>query len=63
MWEEKYREEIGELIPRYEVMGNEIFAEEFNYSTEAVYKYCIEHGKTWQEALQAKIVYSEEISY
>lgn len=49
----EYKEKTGgDLIPLYMVMGNSIFAEKFGQSTIALYSYCIEHGKTWEEVLE-----------
>lgn len=51
--EKEYKEKTGgDLIPLYMVMGNSIFAEKFGQSTIALYSYCIEHGKTWEEVLE-----------
>ena len=49
----EYKEKTGgDLIPLYMVMGNSIFAEKFGQSTIALYSYCIEHNKTWEEVLE-----------
>ena len=40
----------AEAIPLYEIMGNKKFYE-FNQDTEAVYAYCLEEYKTWEEVL------------
>lgn len=51
--EKDYVEIIGgDLVPLYMVMGNSIFAEKFRQSTIALYSYCIEHNKTWEEVLE-----------
>ena len=51
--EKEYKEKTGgDLIPLYMVMGNSIFAEKFGQSTIALYSYCIEHNKTWEEVLE-----------
>lgn len=51
--EKEYKEKTGgDLIPLYMVMGNSIFAEKFEQSTIALYSYCIEHNKTWEEVLE-----------
>lgn len=51
--EKEYKEKTGgDLIPLYMVMGNSIFAEKFGQSTIALYSYCIDHGKTWEEVLE-----------
>lgn len=36
-----------------DVEGNRVI-EEFNYSLERLYKYCVEHRKTWEEVLDFK---------
>lgn len=51
--EKDYVEIIGgDLVPLYMVMGNSIFAEKFGQSTIALYSYCIEHNKTWEDVLE-----------
>ena len=51
--EKEYKEKTGgDLIPLYMVMGNSIFAEKFQQSSELVYIYCVEHNKTWEEVLE-----------
>jgi hypothetical protein len=49
-----YVAKYDDAIPLMEVMGNAILREEFYGCTEAVYAYCLEHNKTWQEVLQHK---------
>ena len=51
-WLKEYIEKIGEPIPFYEIMGNQIFAEKFHNNDSAVYAYCLEHNKTWEEVLE-----------
>lgn len=51
---EEYKQKISEeLIPLYQVMGNEKFAE-FDFNPNAVYKYCIDNNKRWEEVLDYK---------
>ena len=57
----EYKEKTGgDLIPLYMVMGNSIFAEKFGQSTIALYYYCIEHNKTWEEVLEWEEIPSVE---
>ena len=49
-----YEKKYGDVIPLYEIMGNEIFEKKFHCDTEAVYYYCLENNKTWQEVLDFK---------
>lgn len=52
---EEYKCKISkELIPLYEVMGNEILAKQFDNNPLLVYKYCLEHNVTWEEVLNHK---------
>ena len=61
-WFDKYIEEISpEPIALYEVMGNEIFDNEFNGDPEQLYKYCVENKKTWREVLNFK--FDESLLY
>lgn len=48
-------------IPLYEVMGNKIFVEKFDGEDYKVYRYCLDHNKTWQEVLEFK--YNENVKY
>lgn len=44
----------SEAIPMMELMGDEILWGKFKGSQDAVYEYCIEHRKTWEEVLNFK---------
>lgn len=51
----EYKEKISkELIPLYNVMGNDVLYGQFNGNPEEVYKYCLEHNKRWEEVLGYK---------
>lgn len=58
---EQYIEKIGDPIPLFEVMGNEVLREKFYGTPDAVYAYCLEHNKTWEEVLGFK--YEEGVMY
>lgn len=58
---EQYKAKIGSPIPLFEVMGNQILQEKFYNTPEAVYAYCLEHNKTWEEVLEFK--YEEGVRY
>lgn len=52
--EEYHRVIGGDYIPMMMLMGNEIFYNEFNYDMIALYIYCIQHKKKWEDVLQFK---------
>jgi hypothetical protein len=56
-----YIEKIGDPIPLYEIMGNQIFEEKFHNDASAVYAYCLENNKTWEEVLDHH--YDEDVMY
>jgi hypothetical protein len=59
---EQYMEKTGrDPIPLFEVMGNSILQEKFYNCPDAVYAYCLEHNKTWEEVLDFK--YEEGVMY
>ena len=52
-WFNRYKREISkEVIPLYQVRGNEIFVKKFDSDDTAVYKYCVEHKKRWEAVLE-----------
>ena len=52
-WFELYKSLISkEVIPLYQVMGNEILSKKFNYNTIEVYKYCVENNVKWEDVLE-----------
>ena len=52
LWSEIYRKCFGEgLLPRYQVAGNEVFADVFNHDEEALYKYCVLNHIKWEHVL------------
>lgn len=51
---EQYKAKFGDPIPLYEIMGNEIFINKFYGIPDAVYDYCLQHNKTWEEVLGFK---------
>ena len=60
-WREEYMKKFGDPIARYCVMGSQIFREKFNDNDTLLYKYCLEHNKTWEEVLNFK--YDETVDY
>lgn len=58
---EQYKDKFGDPIPLYEIMGNEIFVNKFYGNTDAVYDYCLQHNKTWEEVLGFK--FDENVLY
>lgn len=51
-WGELYLEKFGgELIPMYEVQGNEVLANEYQYDTDRLYYDCIRMNKRWEEVI------------
>ena len=51
----EYTEKIfPTLIPLYQVQGNKVLYGKFKGDTEAVYKYCRENNKRWEEVLGYK---------
>ena len=44
----------AEAIPMMELMGNQILLEKFNNNPDAVYDYCLDVHKTWEEVLGYK---------
>ena len=51
----EYTEKIfPNLSPLDHVQGNEVLYGKFNGDTEAVYKYCLEQNKRWEEVLGYK---------
>lgn len=54
-YREQYLAEISpNAMPLYCLMGDETLYGEFNGDTEAVYKYCIDNKKTWEDVLNFK---------
>ena len=51
---EEYKKKIGDPIPLAQVMGNEILVERFHSNAYEVYRYCLEHNKTWEEVLEVE---------
>ena len=51
---EEYKKKIGDPIPLMQVMGNEILVERFHDNAYEVYRYCLEHNKTWEEVLEVE---------
>lgn len=52
--EEYHRVIGGDYIPMMMLMGNEFFYNEFNYDMIALYIYCIQHKKKWEDVLKFK---------
>ena len=51
----------AEAIPMMELMGNEKLFGEFHGEPDAVYDYCLENHKTWEEVLGYK--YDPNVMY
>lgn len=63
-WAKEYKAKISEeLIPLYEVMGNEVLANEFDNEPELVYKYCVENNVRWEKVLNFNPNYSKDFYY
>ena len=62
-WFKRYRKVFpnAEPIPMMELMGNSILVEKFYGNPDAVYDYCIENHKTWEDVLGYK--YDPDVIY
>jgi len=60
-YSEKYLERHDNLIPLYQVMGNDVLYNRFHGNTEEVYKYCLEHNTRWESVLRYE--YNPDVIY
>lgn len=54
-WLTKYKKEISRnLVPLYQVMGNEVLVERFDNNVNKLYEYCVKNKVRWEDVLEYK---------